>query len=113
MVAVFTLFAVWVAGHTDRILGEKDSHKNVIDEIPAVLVALCGFQEPTWQIIATAFIFERTIDIVKIWPATWIERRVPGGWGVVLDDVVAGLYTLGLLQLGVYFLPQWFGYASQ
>lgn len=113
VVVVFTLLAVWVAGHTDRILGEKDSHKNVIDEIPGFLVALCGFQDPTWQIIVTAFIFERTIDIIKIWPATWIERRVPGGWGVVLDDVVAGLYTLGLLQLGVYFLPHWFGYASQ
>ncbi len=104
----FTLLAVWLAGHADRIIGEKDSSKNVIDEIPGFLIALCAL-DPTWQIVLAAFFIERAIDIVKVWPATWIERCVPGGWGVVLDDVVAGLYTLVLLHLGVYLLPGWFG----
>ncbi len=110
IVAGFTLFAVWIAGHTDRILNEKDSSKNVIDEIPGFLVALIALP-PTWQLVAAAFLLERAIDIAKVWPANWVERRLPRGWGVVLDDIVAGLYTLGLLHLGVRFIPGWLGIA--
>ncbi len=108
VVAAFTLFSIWIAGHTDRVLDEKDSKKNVIDELPGYFVALIGLPV-TWQLMVVAFFVERAIDIAKIWPANWIERRVPGGWGVVLDDVVAGLYTLGLLHLGVHFWPSAFG----
>jgi phosphatidylglycerophosphatase A len=107
-IVAFTLVAIWVAGHTDRILNEKDSHKNVIDEIPGYLIALVALPV-TWQIITVAFFLERAIDIAKIWPASWIERHLPRGWGVVLDDVVAGIYALALLHLGTYLLPGWFG----
>ncbi len=103
-----TLFAVWLAGHGDRILREKDSSKSVIDEIPGYLIALIGFPI-TWQIILAAFLLERALDIIKVPPAPWIERRVPGGWGVVLDDVVAGLYALGLLHLLAAWFPNWLG----
>ncbi len=106
--AALTLFAIWVAGHADRILNEKDSRKSVIDEIPGYLIALIHLPI-TWQIVGAAFFVERTLDIVKVPPANWIERKVPGGWGVVLDDVVAGLYTLGLLHVGVRMWPSWFG----
>lgn len=105
---VLTLVAVWLATHADRILGEKDSRKSVIDEIPGYLIALIGLPI-TWQIVLAAFLLERAIDIAKVPPADIIERRVPGGWGVVLDDVVAGLYTLGLLHIGVWVVPSWLG----
>lgn len=111
VVVAFTLLSIWVAGHADRVLDEKDSKKNVIDELPGYFVALIGLPV-TWQLIVVAFFVERAIDIAKVWPANWIERRVPGGWGVVLDDVVAGLYTLGLLHLGVHFWPDAFGVLS-
>jgi phosphatidylglycerophosphatase A len=106
-----TLLAVWVAGRTDRVLGEQDSKKNVIDEIPGFWIALIGLPV-TWQIIAAAFFLERAIDIVKVWPANWVEKKLPGGWGVVLDDVVAGLYTLGILHVAVRFFPILFGITS-
>ena len=103
-----TLVAIWIAGHADRILNEKDSSKSVIDEIPGFLIALIGLPV-TWQIVTLAFFLERAIDIAKVWPANWIERRLPGGWGVVLDDVVAGLYTLGLLHAAIHWFPKWVG----
>lgn len=107
--AAVTLFGVWIHGVGDRILGEKDSRKLVIDELAGFFVAMTAVPSfgvsPTWQLVALGFCLERAIDIVKIWPATWIERRWPGGWGVVFDDVVAGLYTLGLLQLVMHFFP--------
>ena len=49
---------------------------------------------------------------MKIWPANWIDQKVPGGWGVVLDDVVAGLYTLAILHGAIRLLPGWFGLTS-
>ena len=101
-----TLFAVWIAGHADRILNEKDSSKSVIDELPGFLIALIGLQV-NWKIVTAAFFLERFIDIAKVWPANWIERRWPGGWGVVMDDVVAGLYTLGILHLALWLFPAW------
>ena len=107
-VGVFTLLSIWIAGHADRVLNEEDSSKNVIDELPGYWIAVFGLPL-TWQVVVTAFFLERAIDIAKVWPARWIERNLPGGWGVVLDDVVAGFYTLGLLHLGAYLVPQWLG----
>ena len=104
LVAVFTFVAVWVAGRADAVLGEKDSSRNVIDEIPGFLLALVGLPW-TWQIVVAAFVIERAIDIAKVWPANWVERRLPGGWGVVFDDVVAGLYTCAILHAAAALLP--------
>jgi phosphatidylglycerophosphatase A len=106
LVAAFTLVSIWIAGESDRVLNEKDSSKNVIDELPGYWIALVGLPL-TWPVIVLAFFIERAIDIVKIWPATWIERRLPGGWGVVLDDVVAGLYTLAILHALNWWRPEW------
>ena len=61
----------------------------------------------TWPVLVAAFFIERAIDIAKIWPANWIERKLPGGWGVVLDDVMAGLYTLAILHAVHKWQPGW------
>lgn len=107
-VVLFTLFSIWIAGRCDRVLGEKDSKKNVIDELPGYFIAV--FMLPvTWQTVAAAFFLERAIDIAKVWPARWIERHLPGGWGVVLDDVLAGFYTLILLHIVKHSFPTWLG----
>lgn len=104
VVVALTLLAIWIAGHADRVLNEKDSKRNVIDELPGYLIALVGLPV-TWQLVTAAFFIERAIDIAKIWPANLIERKLPGGWGVVLDDVVAGLYTLVILHVAVALVP--------
>lgn len=108
---LFTLFSIYIAQQADRILNEKDSKKNVIDELPGYLIALTALP-PSWQIIVAAFFLERAIDIAKVWPANLIEKKLPGGWGVVLDDVVAGLYTLVILHALTAFFPAIFGAAG-
>ena len=107
MVAV-TALAVWIHQLGDRILREKDSRKLVWDEIAGYLIAVT-FLPFTPQLAIAAFVIERIIDILKIQPASWIERTWPGGWGVVGDDVVAGLYTWGVLYLLVVLTPSTFG----
>jgi phosphatidylglycerophosphatase A len=84
--------ACWVAGLADRALGEHDSGKIVIDEIVGFLVAMAAMGVSPGRLIFAFFLF-RLFDIVKPPPARFFDERVPGGAGVVLDDVFAGLYT--------------------
>ena len=90
--------ACWVAGRAEKILGEHDSGKIVIDEILGMVVALLWI-EPTLQSITLAFVVFRLLDILKPWPAGWIDRSLPGGSGVVLDDVVSGFYANLIVRL--------------
>lgn len=105
---VVTLAAVWLHARGDRILEQQDSRVLVWDEVVGFLIAV-AFVPFTWQLAILAFLIERVIDIVKVPPANWIEKGWKGGWGVVGDDVIAGLYTCGLLHLIVRVAPAWVG----
>jgi phosphatidylglycerophosphatase A len=107
MIAV-TGLAVWIHQLGDRILREKDSRKLVWDEIAGYLIAVT-FLPFTLRLAIAAFVIERIIDILKIQPASWIERTWPGGWGVVGDDVIAGLYTWVLLYMLILLSPSGLG----
>jgi len=100
----FTAAAIALHAWGDRLLGTKDSRLLVWDEIAGFLFAV-AFLPFTWRLAVIAFFVERTLDIVKVPPAPWIEKRWPGGWGVVCDDLIAGLYTCVLLHLLIHFAP--------
>jgi phosphatidylglycerophosphatase A len=104
IVVALTAVSIWVAGETDRILNEQDSKRNVIDELPGFLIAMIGLPL-TWKVMLAAFLLERAIDIVKVWPADWVEDQLPRGWGVVMDDVVAGVYTMIAMHIAIRVLP--------
>jgi phosphatidylglycerophosphatase A len=94
--AIFAL-GVYTADRVERATGEKDSRRIVIDEIAGMLVV--GFLLPSgagyWL---SGFVLFRALDVLKPFPARWIERNVVGGWGIMLDDIVAGLYANLILQ---------------
>lgn len=100
----FTAAAIALHDWGDRLLGTKDSRLLVWDEIAGFLVAVV-FLPFTWRLAIIAFFVQRSLDIVKVPPAPWIEKRWPGGWGVVGDDLIAGLYTCALLHLLIYYAP--------
>ncbi len=91
--AVFVFFAgVWSAGRAEVIYGQKDCGKIVIDEIAGMLVTL--YLIPfDWRWLAAGFLLFRFFDITKPFPARTIDRRMGGGWGVMLDDIAAGIYA--------------------
>ena len=105
-VVLAALVAVWIHSVGDRWLNEKDSRKLVWDEVVGYLLAVALLDVFTWSLALAAFFIERTIDIVKVPPARWIERHVPGGWGVVGDDVVAGVYTCAILAVLMRIIPE-------
>lgn len=88
--------AVWAAGETARLLGKKDPQIVVIDEVIGQWIALAGAARGSWPSLAAAFVLFRLFDMTKPWPLRRLER-LPGGWGIVIDDVAAGLYALFVL----------------
>ncbi len=97
--------SIWLHDVGDRILGTKDSGQLVWDELVGFMIAVAFVPCFTLKLALMAFLLERAIDIVKVPPAGYIERRWPGGWGVVGDDVVAGLYTCAILQVAIRVAP--------
>ena len=91
--------AVWVADRAERVLGQKDAQCIVVDEVAGMLVGLAGVPVSAVNCLCAFAVF-RLLDIVKPFPARRIEQRLPGGWGVVLDDVAAGIYC-NLLMRGI------------
>lgn len=99
-VALF-LFGVWLCGRVSRDLGVHDHSGIVWDEWVGLLVTLC-LAPPGWWWLLAGFLLFRLFDIWKPWPIGWLDRRVAGGLGIMLDDLLAGLYGFALLRLGVY-----------
>jgi phosphatidylglycerophosphatase A len=92
LLAVAVGGACWIAGRADRYLGGHDSDCVVIDEMIGLLTATALLDLTLSRLLVAFFLF-RLFDILKPPPARYFDERVPGGAGVVLDDVCAGLYT--------------------
>ncbi|MEZ5543179.1 MAG: phosphatidylglycerophosphatase A [Pseudomonadota bacterium] len=106
LVVTAALFALGVAAcaHAARGLGVHDHPAIVWDEIVGYLVTMT-LAPAGWQWIAVGFVLFRLFDILKPWPIRWFDRRVHGGLGIMLDDLVAGLCAAGVLQLLVRYVP--------
>lgn len=94
----FTLFAVWAAGEAERVFSEKDSGKIVIDEVAGYLVTMTALPV-NWQTVLVGFLLFRLFDITKPQPVRWLDQSLKNGYGVVLDDVAAGLYSCASAHL--------------
>ena len=92
------VLACWVAGRAEEILGGKDSGTIVIDEVVGFLVTMACLPV-TWKHLLLGFVLFRIFDVAKPFPIRILERHVPGGWGVVVDDVVAGIYAQAALRV--------------
>lgn len=98
------VLGVWVCDVTGRALGVADSGHIVWDEIVAMLLVLAAVPATPVAWLAALLAF-RVFDIVKPWPIRWLDARVHGGFGVMLDDVVAALFAVIVLQAVLPYLP--------
>jgi len=88
----FFFLSCWASGKAEVIFHEKDSGKIVIDEVVGYLVTMIAIPFD-WRYMAAGFFLFRLFDIVKPPPASWFDRKMKNGYGVVLDDVAAGVYA--------------------
>jgi phosphatidylglycerophosphatase A len=93
---------IWAAGEAERAYGRKDDGRIVIDEVVGQLLALAPLLAAPARLrslpwLVTGFVAFRVFDVWKPGPARWAERNFSGGLGVMLDDVVAGVFAALLL----------------
>jgi len=98
LVLLFSGFAVWIADEAGKLFKVVDSPVIVIDEIAGLMLALVGI-DLSFRNALAAFLIFRFFDIVKPFPANWCEDNLPGGLGVVADDLVAGVMTWIVMYL--------------
>jgi phosphatidylglycerophosphatase A len=114
LLGVLYVGGVWVCDRTGHDLGIED-HKGIVwDEVVAFLIVLFFTPKaPIWQ--AFAFLLFRLFDILKPGPIRFVETRFRGGFGVMIDDLVAALFTLVCLTLFKLFSPSiggWLGFTT-
>ena len=97
LLAGLLLLGVWVTAHTERDLGVHDHPGIVFDEIVGQLAALTLVPVSIVWIVIGFGLF-RLFDIWKPWPIRWLNSRVTGGWGIMLDDLAAGLAAAACLH---------------
>jgi phosphatidylglycerophosphatase A len=99
LVAVVGL-GTWAADVAERALGGKDPGAIVIDEVAGMMLSVL-LVPPTPLVLLSAFVLFRVFDVLKPFPAN-IAQRLRGGLGVMVDDLIAGLYALALVALAGY-----------
>lgn len=97
VLAALFLVGGLAASRVERILRQKDPGEVVIDEVLGVWVSLAPFADVTLPLLVAALVLFRVFDILKPWPVSASEDWLPGGFGVMLDDAVAGLLTMACL----------------
>jgi phosphatidylglycerophosphatase A len=102
-VIAFIFFSVWVSNGAQRLFGGEDPQKITIDEVAGMLVTVV-FHQFCWVTAIAGFVLFRIFDIAKPFPIRRFEK-LPGGWGIVLDDVLAGVYANICLWGVMWVLP--------
>ena len=100
---------VWACDAAGRALGVDDHRSLVWDEfigqwialIPLLVPALSPARLPAGWLLLAGFVLFRLFDVWKPWPIRWLDRRVKGGFGVMIDDVIAGVFAAVVLGLAL------------
>jgi len=95
----FIFFSIWISGIAETQAKRKDPREIVIDEMAGFLVAMTALP-PRFTYIAAGFVLFRLFDILKPFPIGIIDKKLAGGKGIVLDDIVAGIYAHIAVQAG-------------
>jgi phosphatidylglycerophosphatase A len=107
MYLIITLLAfvvgIYLCGFTSRRLGVHDHSGIVWDEVVGYLITMIAVPA-TWTWMLAGFILFRFFDILKPWPIRWADKRLHGGFGIMFDDVLAGIFSLLALHSIQYVL---------
>lgn len=95
---VMSLVGIWICGESSRRLGVHDHGGIVWDEFAGYLLTMLA-APAGWVWMVVGFCLFRLFDIWKPWPVRWVDREVSGGFGIMFDDILAGIYAWLALQV--------------
>lgn len=98
IVVVSFIVGVYLCGQTANDVGVHDHGAIVWDEIVGFLITM-AFVPLTWPNVVLGFVLFRFFDIIKPWPIKLLDQHVHGGFGIMIDDVLAGIFAWALLML--------------
>ena len=98
LTVLVTVVGIWICDEAANKLGEHDFGGIVWDEVAGYLITL-WFVPLSWQTMLAGFVLFRIFDIIKPWPIKWLDQHVQGGFGIMIDDVLAAVFAGGLLFL--------------
>lgn len=103
IVALAFIVGVFLCDYTAKVLNVHDHPGIVWDEIVGYFITM--FMVPkSWLWILIGFVLFRIFDILKPWPISLADKKVHGGFGIMLDDVIAGVFALIIIQITLYLL---------
>ena len=95
------VFGVFLCGYTSKALGVHDHSGIVWDEIVGYFITMLAVPFD-WLWVAAGFVLFRFFDIVKPWPIRWVDKHLQGGFGIMFDDVLAGIFAMLALHFLIY-----------
>ncbi|WP_251359039.1 phosphatidylglycerophosphatase A [Kangiella sp. TOML190] len=98
-----TVFGIWLCGASSKKLGVHDHGGIVWDEICGYLVTMIALPL-TWYWALAGFALFRFFDIIKPWPIKWLDKKVHGGFGIMIDDLIAAVFAAIILQVFYRFI---------
>lgn len=97
---IFSIFfGIYLCYQTDQDMRVHDHHSIVWDEFVGMWITLIALPTNNWQWVITGFVIFRILDISKPWPISWFDRNIRGGAGIMTDDIVAGILSVGIIYL--------------
>ncbi|MEE9327538.1 MAG: phosphatidylglycerophosphatase A [Cocleimonas sp.] len=102
IVAIVSIVGIWICGKSSEMLGVHDHSGIVWDEFAGYFVTMIA-APAGWIWIVVGFLLFRLFDIWKPWPISVLDKQVHGGFGIMVDDILAGIFAFIGLQL-IYFL---------
>ena len=92
------LIGIYLCDFSSKALGVHDHGGIVWDEFIGFWITMIAVPAVNWQWVLAGFVLFRFFDIVKPWPVKLADKRIGGGFGIMIDDVLAGIYALGCFQ---------------
>ncbi len=99
---IASVIGIWLCGRTAKDMMVHDDSSIVWDEIAGLLITMIAVPL-SWQTLLLGFVLFRIFDILKPWPISYLDARVHGGFGIMIDDILAGLFALILMHITLYF----------
>ncbi|HEV2378835.1 MAG TPA: phosphatidylglycerophosphatase A [Terriglobia bacterium] len=96
--AAILVAGVGAGGAAERHFRRKDPGQVVIDEVVGQILTFVAHPRPGWKGLAAGYLMFRVLDVIKPFPARRLEH-LPRGWGIMLDDVAAGIWSLAVFSL--------------